>query len=74
MGSAHLDTGSIDRLNKILESKIQVPSICWWRDDLSRKLEANSALKWSYLEILNGQDILNSSNRSRKNLTKSSKC
>lgn len=59
-GTAHLDVGAIDKVNKILEDNIEIPSICWWRDDLSRKLESNPILKWSYPEILSGQDILNS--------------
>ncbi len=33
--------------------------MCWWRDDLSRRLEANHILKWSFPEIISGQDILN---------------
>ena len=59
-GTAHLDVGSIDKLNKILEDNISIPSMCWWRDDLSRKIESDPILKWSFPEILNGQDILNS--------------
>ena len=58
-GTAHLDNGSIDKLKKILEENISIPSLCWWRDDLSRKLESDSQLKWSFPELLNGQDILN---------------
>ena len=49
-GTAHLDAGSIDKLNKILEENISIPSLCWWRDDLSRKLESDSLLKWSFPE------------------------
>jgi len=59
-GTAHLDVGSKDKVNKILEEKIKVPSICWWRDDLSMLFEKDPVFKWSYPEILNGQDILNS--------------
>ncbi|WP_047546185.1 NACHT domain-containing protein [Psychroserpens sp. Hel_I_66] len=58
-GTAHLDAGSIDKVNKILEENISIPSICWWRDDISRKLESKNDIKWSYSEILNGQDVLN---------------
>ncbi len=59
-GTAHLDVGSIDKVNKALEENIKIPSICWWRGDLSRKLESDPIFKWSFPEILNGQDILNS--------------
>ena len=59
-GTSHADVGAIDKVNKLLEVKINIPSICWWRDDLSRKIESNPILKWSYPEISNGQDIINS--------------
>lgn len=59
-GTAHLDVGSIDKLNKILEDSISIPSMCWWRDDLSGKINSDPMFKWSFPEILNGQDILNS--------------
>lgn len=59
-GTAHLDVGSIDKVNKILEQNIKIPSICWWRDDLSRLIEKDPLLKWSFPQILNGQDLLNS--------------
>ncbi len=59
-GTAHLDAGSKDKVNAILESNITIPSLCWWRDDLSRLLEKDPIFKWSFPEILNGQDILNS--------------
>jgi hypothetical protein len=55
-----LDTGSKDKVNAILEEKIAVPSLCWWRDDLSRLLEKDPIFKWSFPEILNGQEMLNS--------------
>lgn len=59
-GTAHLDSGSIDKLNKILEDKISIPSICWWREDLSVLFEKDPLFKWSFPQILNGQDVLNS--------------
>lgn len=59
-GTAFLDSGSIDIMNKLLDSKIKIPSICWWRDDLCGKIDNSIDLKWSYPEIINGQDILNS--------------
>ncbi|WP_300459898.1 hypothetical protein [Desulfobacula sp.] len=59
-GTAHLDVGAIDKLQKILDDNIDIPSFCWWRDDLSRKIETNPLIKWSFPQILSGQDILNS--------------
>lgn len=58
-GTAHLDAGSIDKLNNVLESNIPIPSLCWWRDDLARLIEEDPIFKWNFPEILNGQDILN---------------
>jgi hypothetical protein len=58
-GTAHLDSGSKDKVNNILEENISIPSICWWRDDLSTLFEKDPMFKWSFLEIVNGQDILN---------------
>ena len=59
-GTACLESGSIDKINKILEDKIKIPSVCWWRDDLSRRIEKDPLFKWSFPEVLHGQDILNS--------------
>ncbi|WP_041758250.1 hypothetical protein [Psychroflexus torquis] len=59
-GTALLDAGSKDKVNEILESYIKIPSVCWWRDDLSRLFEKDPIFKWSFPEIINGQDILNS--------------
>jgi hypothetical protein len=58
-GTAHLDNGSIDTVNHLFEKNVAIPSMCWWRDDISRRLENNIDLKWSYPHILDGQDILN---------------
>jgi hypothetical protein len=59
-GTAHLDSGSKDKINKIFTDNIKVPAICWWRDDLSVLFEKDPLFKWSFPEILNGQDIFNS--------------
>ena len=58
-GSSHLDVGAIDRLQKVLDEALPVPSMTWWRDDLDRRVEvAPSALRWSYPELLRGSDVL----------------
>lgn len=59
-GTAHLNTGSKDKVNTILEKNIPIPSQCWWRDDISRRFEKDPMFKWSFPTIINGQDILNS--------------
>ena len=57
-GTSHLDAGSIDRVNAELSSVFGIPAYCWWRDDLDRRIDANSSIKWSYPEIIRGIDIL----------------
>ena len=59
-GTAHLDSGSIDKVNRILKENIKIPAICWWREDLSMLFEKDPLFKWAFPEIINGQDILNS--------------
>jgi hypothetical protein len=59
-GTAHLDSGSIDKMNSFLEQEISIPSVCWWRDDLCRLVEKDPIFKWSFPQIINGQDMLNS--------------
>lgn len=58
-GSAHLDGGTIDKVRQLLADNISVPSQCWWYDDIARRVELDINTKWSYPEILDGQDILN---------------
>ena len=57
-GTSHLDAGSIDTVNGILNSLIDIPSTCWWRDDLNRQLDNAWDLKWAYPEIMTGIDML----------------
>jgi len=57
-GTAHLDAGSIDKVNKTLEDEIPIPAMCWWRDDINSKVNNNESLKWSFPEILKGTDVL----------------
>jgi hypothetical protein len=57
-GTAHLDVGSIDRVQKELSTLIPIPATCWWRDDLNRRLDAKWDLKLRYPEVLTGQDFL----------------
>ena len=59
-GTSYLDSGSIDMVDKIFKEKITIPAFCWWRDDLCRRFEVDPIFKWSFPEIINGQDLLNS--------------
>lgn len=56
-GTAHLESGSIDRVNELL-STLPVPAYCWWRDDLNQRLDTQFDLKWVYPQLLTGTDML----------------
>lgn len=57
-GTAHLEVGSIDRVNRALSEAFDVEAYCWWRDDIDRRVDANSSLKWSFPDILKATDLL----------------
>nr|WP_137831055.1 hypothetical protein [Methylobacterium sp. L1A1] len=57
-GTSHLDVGSIDQVNKQLSDALDIPSYCWWRDDLEARINNNADIKWSFPDILKGTDIL----------------
>lgn len=57
-GTAFSDFGSIDKVQKILSEMIDIPAECWWREDINRRLDGEWDIKWSYPEILHGQDVL----------------
>lgn len=59
-GTGHPGAGSIDRVKQILEQHVDIPSDCWWRDDLDRRLENAWDLKWSYPELMTGPDLIRS--------------
>ncbi len=57
-GTAHLGTGTIDRLNETLTEQFSIPCFVWWRDDLDARLDNASDIKWSYPEICRASDVL----------------
>lgn len=57
-GTSIPDKGSINRANEILSGEFGIPAFCWWRDDIERRVDAHSGIKWSYPEILRGSDVL----------------
>jgi hypothetical protein len=57
-GTAHPSVGSIDRVNEELSTALDVPSMCWWRDDVNRRLDNSWSIKWIYPEIMTGPDFL----------------
>lgn len=57
-GTAHHHSGSIDKASRLLKQETGLESYCWWRDDLSRRLDNNWNLKWAYPEVMSGPDFL----------------
>ena len=57
-GTAHPNTGSIDKVNKTLKEEFGIPSYVWWRDDLDAQLNGAADIKWSFTEILRASDVL----------------
>jgi len=57
-GTGMANAGSIDKLDEFLSKKIEVPSICYWRDDVCRRIDANLHIRWSYPELLSGTDLI----------------
>lgn len=57
-GSAHFESGTIDKVQAILNEKISIPAQCWWRDDIMRRLDDSYDIKWAYPEVLSGTDVL----------------
>ncbi|MFB7311142.1 NACHT domain-containing protein [Streptomyces sp. NPDC056192] len=56
--SANLDTGAIDKVDEYMSTNIPMEAICWWRDDLDRRLDNNYDLKLQYPSLLTGTDML----------------
>ena len=57
-GTGHQDSGSIDKLQVLLEEQIPIPATAWWRDDLDRRLDNAWDLKFAYPTLFSGTDLL----------------
>jgi hypothetical protein len=57
-GTSHLNVGSIDTLQSELTTLLGLEVLCWWRDDINRRLDASWDLKLRYPDVLSGQDFL----------------
>jgi len=57
-GTSHIDVGSMDQLSERLRGELSVPFMCWWRDDINRRLDNAWAVKWVYPELMTGPDFL----------------
>ena len=57
-GTAHSKSGSIDKLQDLLEEQIPIPAEAWWREDLDRRLDGAWDLKFAYPALFSGPDLL----------------
>ena len=57
-GTSHQDTGSIDKLQALLQEQIPIPATAWWRDDFDRRLDSAWDLKFAYPTLFSGTDLL----------------
>ncbi|WP_441238289.1 NACHT domain-containing protein [Bradyrhizobium sp. 930_D9_N1_4] len=56
-GTAHLNSGSIDKTLAALREQVGIPVHCWFRDDLNRLLDGQWDIKLRYSEVLSGHDF-----------------
>jgi len=57
-GTAHPQSGTIDKAQDILNDLIPIPAQCWWRSDLNRRLDDAWDIKWTYPEVWTGLDAI----------------
>ena len=57
-GTAHPEHGSIDQANKELSDNFGLPTQVWWRDDIERRLDNHTDIKWSFPQIIRATDLL----------------
>ncbi len=57
-GSGALDRGQMDRVATVLRSLPMRDALCLWRNDLDIRLAKHPVLKWTFRELLTGQDVL----------------
>lgn len=56
-GTAALGSGSIDAVDRLLTEELGVPASCWWRNDIERRIDSNSSVKWSYPAIVSAEHL-----------------
>ncbi len=57
-GTGHPDSGSIDTVNSLLSKQLEIPAVCWWRNEICRRLDDAWNLKWVYPELMTGPDLI----------------
>ncbi|MEU8872550.1 hypothetical protein AB0D24_15535 [Streptomyces javensis] len=57
-GTSHLGSGRMDKVQAHLDKVMPIRAMCWWRDDLDRRLDVNYDLKLKYPSLLSGTDLI----------------
>lgn len=58
-GTAHLDSGRIDKVQNWMDKNLPIPGTCFWRDEIDRRLDNSStALKLKHSELLSLEEGL----------------
>lgn len=57
-GTPHPGVGRIDQVQAFLDEQCPMPAMCWWGDDLDRRLDAAFDVKMRYPVLLDGVDMM----------------
>lgn len=57
-GTAHPNSGTIQKANELLKKYVPIPAYCMWRDELNIKLDNAWGIKWVYPELMSGVDFI----------------
>jgi hypothetical protein len=57
-GTAHEDTGRIDLVQAWLTENVPIEAVCFWRDEVERRVDGTAEVKLSYPAMLTGEHAL----------------
>lgn len=57
-GTSHLDSGSIDKVQRYMDDNLSIQGQCLWRDDLDRRLDSHTELRLKYPGLISGEGRL----------------
>lgn len=57
-GTSKLDSGTMDKVEAVFEKLGLENCQCLWRDDLDRRLDKCSDLRWTYPTLITGMDVI----------------
>ncbi len=56
-GTGSFGNGSMDRAQRWLDENLPIPATVWWRSDLDARVNHSYELRWTFSELLTGQDV-----------------